>query len=168
MIRHCAPAVSLNSRTFSIAITAWAAKVFTSSICLSVNRSYFHAATHHDCADHHALPQQRCGQRGANPFSLGYGYCLHGNSVCSPQSNKSLNMNRVCAIKNGIGQTTEPDDRWDAGAGSGLDSCRSAPRPSNHYLRRRRIECVGCTAHSSQRSPRSYPAPAECSSASWQ
>ena len=30
---------SSNSRTFSIAITAWSAKVSTSSICLSVNGS---------------------------------------------------------------------------------------------------------------------------------
>ena len=30
---------SLNSRTFSIAITAWAAKVFNRSICLSLNSS---------------------------------------------------------------------------------------------------------------------------------
>ena len=29
--------ISSNSRTFSIAITAWSAKVVTSSICLSVN-----------------------------------------------------------------------------------------------------------------------------------
>ena len=29
--------VSLNSRTFSIAITAWSAKVCSSAICLSVN-----------------------------------------------------------------------------------------------------------------------------------
>ncbi len=28
---------SLNSRTFSIAITAWSAKVFNRSICLSLN-----------------------------------------------------------------------------------------------------------------------------------
>ena len=33
----CALLARLNSRTFSIAITAWSAKVVTSSICLSVN-----------------------------------------------------------------------------------------------------------------------------------
>ena len=33
-VRAC---TSSNSRTFSIAITAWSAKVSTSSICLSVN-----------------------------------------------------------------------------------------------------------------------------------
>ena len=33
-VRACS---SSNSRTFSIAITAWSAKVVTSSICLSVN-----------------------------------------------------------------------------------------------------------------------------------
>ena len=33
-VRAC---TSSNSRTFSIAITAWSAKVWTSSICLSVN-----------------------------------------------------------------------------------------------------------------------------------
>ena len=33
-VRAC---TSSNSRTFSIAITAWSAKVVTSSICLSVN-----------------------------------------------------------------------------------------------------------------------------------
>ena len=35
--RRCAACTSSNSRTFSIAITAWSAKVVTSSICLSVN-----------------------------------------------------------------------------------------------------------------------------------
>jgi hypothetical protein len=35
-VRAC---TSSNSRTFSIAITAWSAKVVTSSICLSVNGS---------------------------------------------------------------------------------------------------------------------------------
>ena len=35
--RACAACTSSNSRTFSIAITAWSAKVLTSSICLSVN-----------------------------------------------------------------------------------------------------------------------------------
>ena len=34
-VRAC---TSSNSRTFSIAITAWSAKVVTSSICLSVKR----------------------------------------------------------------------------------------------------------------------------------
>jgi hypothetical protein len=35
--RSSASFVSLKSRTFSIAITAWSAKVLTSSICLSLN-----------------------------------------------------------------------------------------------------------------------------------
>src|SRR6266702_3087116 len=43
------PSSSVNSRTFSIAMTAWSAKVFSSSICLSEN----------DRAERHAFPQQR-------------------------------------------------------------------------------------------------------------
>ena len=35
--RSSASLVSLNRRTFSIAITAWSAKVLSSAICLSVN-----------------------------------------------------------------------------------------------------------------------------------
>jgi hypothetical protein len=35
--RSSASLVSLNRRTFSIAITAWSAKVFSSAICFSVN-----------------------------------------------------------------------------------------------------------------------------------
>ena len=36
-VRACVPRTLSNRRTFSIAITAWSAKVVTSSICLSVN-----------------------------------------------------------------------------------------------------------------------------------
>ena len=36
--RGCAPRSSLNSRTFSMAITAWSAKVFTSAICAGGER----------------------------------------------------------------------------------------------------------------------------------
>ena len=46
---------SVNSRTFSIAITAWSAKVFSSSICLSVERNRLRAPEQ-DHADRHPLP----------------------------------------------------------------------------------------------------------------
>ena len=56
--------ISSNSRTFSIAITAWSAKVVTSSICLSVNgRTSVRVRRQH--ADRHALAQQRHAEHGA-------------------------------------------------------------------------------------------------------
>ena len=50
--------VSLNSRTFSIAITAWSAKVCSSSTCLSANAPG-RGAGHRDRADHPAVAQHR-------------------------------------------------------------------------------------------------------------
>ena len=41
---RCALASSLNSRTFSMAMTAWSAKVLSSAICLSVEGLNFRAA----------------------------------------------------------------------------------------------------------------------------
>ena len=50
-----------NSRTFSIAITAWSAKVVTSSICLSVNgRAAVTLQNNH--ADGHSFAHQRNAQ----------------------------------------------------------------------------------------------------------
>ena len=50
-VRACS---SSNSRVFSMAITAWSAKVLTSSICLSVN-GRTSCADQHDHADRHCL-----------------------------------------------------------------------------------------------------------------
>ena len=55
---------SSNSRTFSIAITAWSAKVVTSSICLSVNGSTLVRVKNED-ADRGSLAQQRDAERRA-------------------------------------------------------------------------------------------------------
>ena len=56
--------ISSNSRTFSMAITAWSAKVATSSICLSVNgRTSCRVSVEH--ADRHALAQHRHAEHGA-------------------------------------------------------------------------------------------------------
>ena len=54
-VRAC---TSSNSRTFSIAITAWSAKVVTSSICLSVNGRDL-LSFQDDHANRHPLAQQR-------------------------------------------------------------------------------------------------------------
>ena len=55
---------SSNSRTFSIAITAWSAKVVTRSICFCVNGS--HALSgENDNADRFVLAQQRHAERSA-------------------------------------------------------------------------------------------------------
>ena len=51
-------AVSLNSRTFSIAITAWSAKVCSRAICLSLKDRRFRRA-HADRTDALPLPQHR-------------------------------------------------------------------------------------------------------------
>ena len=61
-VRAC---TSSNSRTFSIAITAWSAKVVTSSICLSVNGSTARARQRDD-ADRRSLAQQRHAEHGAD------------------------------------------------------------------------------------------------------
>src|SRR5262249_9439076 len=53
-VRAC---TSSNSRTFSIAITAWSANVVTSSICLLVNGSGT-LSCHHDHPDGISIPQQ--------------------------------------------------------------------------------------------------------------
>ncbi len=49
---------SLSSRAFSIAITAWSAKILTNSICLSVNGFTVRPRQHED-ADHNSIAQQR-------------------------------------------------------------------------------------------------------------
>ena len=60
-LRAC---TSSNSRTFSIAITAWSAKVVTSSICLSVNgRAVLRVNKNH--ADRRSLAHQRHAKHGA-------------------------------------------------------------------------------------------------------
>ena len=61
--RGCAPRSSLNSRTFSIAITAWSAKVWRSAICLSENGRASRAADG-DRSDRRAFAQQRHGEDG--------------------------------------------------------------------------------------------------------
>ena len=61
-VRAC---TSSNSRAFSIAITAWSAKVVTSSICLSVKGSY-RRAVQHDDADRAALAQERHAEHRAS------------------------------------------------------------------------------------------------------
>ena len=62
--------ISSNSRTFSIAITAWSAKVVTSSICLSVNGSHLQRRIRIDDADRNAFAQQRHAENGAVPAQL--------------------------------------------------------------------------------------------------
>ena len=59
-VRAC---TSSNSRTFSIAITAWSAKVVTSSICLSVNGRTVLRCNDED-ADRRPFPQQRHTEQG--------------------------------------------------------------------------------------------------------
>ena len=54
---------SVNSRTFSIAITAWAAKVWSSAICVSEKGDL--PLGHRDGADRIALSEHGHGQRGA-------------------------------------------------------------------------------------------------------
>ena len=49
---------SLNSRTFSIAMTAWSAKVFRRAICLS-EKGRTSMPTNHDHADGNTLAKQR-------------------------------------------------------------------------------------------------------------
>ena len=51
--------ISSNSRTFSIAIAAWSAKVATSSICRSVNGSHLRARSDADDADRNSFAQHR-------------------------------------------------------------------------------------------------------------
>ena len=53
---------SVNSRTFSMAMTAWSAKVWSSAICLSVNGSDLASATARS-RRWRALAEQRHGQR---------------------------------------------------------------------------------------------------------
>ena len=60
-VRAC---TSSNSRTFSIAITAWSAKVWTSSICLSANGcGSLRVRTQH--ADGNSFPQHRHAEHRA-------------------------------------------------------------------------------------------------------
>ena len=61
---------SLNSRTFSIAITAWSAKVLSSAICLSENGSG-RRANDVDRADRVEFPQHRRAHEGAKPSFFG-------------------------------------------------------------------------------------------------
>ena len=56
-------------RVFSIAMTAWAAKVRTSSICRSVNGSTRCRASNQD-PDRFAFPQQRHAELRPNPRDL--------------------------------------------------------------------------------------------------
>ena len=60
-VRSC---TSLNSRTVSIAITAWSAKVEINSICLALNGRAASRRQRHD-ADRNALAQQRHAEHGA-------------------------------------------------------------------------------------------------------
>ena len=57
--------ISRNSRTFSIAITAWSAKVLSSSICLSVNGPRLAVRASDEHADRLALAQHRHGEDAA-------------------------------------------------------------------------------------------------------
>ena len=57
--------ISSNSRTFSIAITAWSAKVVASSICLSVNGRTRRRVSEQN-ADRSSLAQQRHAEHGAD------------------------------------------------------------------------------------------------------
>ena len=72
---------SLNSRTFSMAITAWSAKVSRRAICLSVNGSDLHSANQ-DSPDRKSLTKQRHGKRSpmAEPFCAA---STSGNSCTS-------------------------------------------------------------------------------------
>ena len=54
---------SWNSRTFSMAITAWSAKVLRSAICLSVKGCDF-CAPNYNSSDRDMLTKQRCGKYG--------------------------------------------------------------------------------------------------------
>ena len=64
--------ISSNSRTFSIAITAWSAKVVTSSICFSVN-GRTSCARQSQNADRNALAQHGHAEHGAKAAqSLGF------------------------------------------------------------------------------------------------
>ena len=65
-VRAC---TSSNSRTFSIAITAWSAKVVTSSICLSVKRPHGFAL-HDDDADRSSFAQKRDTEQGTETAEL--------------------------------------------------------------------------------------------------
>ena len=65
-VRAC---TSSNSRTFSIAITAWSAKVVTSSICLSVNGcTVLRCKTMTPIGD--SFPQQRDAEHRPEPANL--------------------------------------------------------------------------------------------------
>ena len=72
---------SLNNRTFSMAMTAWSAKVSSSLICFSVNGRTSSAANHNR-ADRNTLTQQRRGKQRTNarnlPASLGSGNSVSG------------------------------------------------------------------------------------------
>ena len=85
-VRAC---TSSNSRTFSIAITAWSAKVVTSSICFSVNGP--HASVRGYDADRRSFAQQR------RPTWSGAGSSAYLGSVNSG-SVYVEDMNR-CAFK---------------------------------------------------------------------
>ena len=57
---------SLNSRTFSMAITAWSAKVFEKCDLLVGERTNLRAANT-DGADRNSFSQQRRGKSGSSP-----------------------------------------------------------------------------------------------------
>ena len=84
--------ISLNSRTFSMAMTAWAAKVSSSSICLSVNgRTSVSANRNH--SDRHSLSSSGVLSSVRMPRLLRMA-SLSGNSS-SASSCKIINVNRL-------------------------------------------------------------------------
>ena len=85
-VRAC---TSSNSRTFSIAITAWSAKVVTSSICLSVNGT--HLLARHRMITPIGVPSRSSG----TPSHGRIWHLLRLSKMCTPDRQKIRNMNRV-------------------------------------------------------------------------
>ena len=68
---------SLSSRVFSMAMTAWAAKFFTSSICLSVNGLHL-LAVNSDRPDHLVILEHRHGNQSADAGDIN---CANGQRI---------------------------------------------------------------------------------------
>ena len=154
---------SWNSRTFSMAITAWSAKVLSSAICLSVNGRTSSPANHESprsqCLRAATARRASCECRalpgsaadvGILTFALPRGHecgSSRRSSIARPADRATVEWVARCRLVHAHGSVVRAP----------VEACRLRQAESQHRLRHT----------TARRSLRLHPTPAEYQSASW-
>ena len=160
-LRACS---SLNSRTFSIAMTAWSAKVFSSSTCFSGEwpRHSGHATTIAPIGV--AVAQQRRPGCGATVPSPRHSVELLGSDDACRKLSRCLQSMARPLMSAGVGRHRERARRGCEGlpaTSCGAGKMHRSPSNAEH------AERYGLPPTAGRRSSRSPRTPVACRSASW-